>query len=177
MSITCTSGSKEVKMKVWLSGQMWIKRLLTLFQVECHPYLNQSKMIAFCKEKGIVVGAYAPFGRPGSRVDYIRHDVPSLLEDAKLREIASKRGQTVAQIILRYLVSNSNNIALCACSKQSNVGTGFLRILPSIFLDRTPQLCFVFTRSQVWISSRRPNILIQAFCDFIQYLLAIYMIT
>jgi diketogulonate reductase-like aldo/keto reductase len=62
-------------------------------------------MIAFCKERGIVVIAYAPFGRPGSKVDYIRHDVPSLLEDTKLQEIASKRGRTVAQIILRYLVS------------------------------------------------------------------------
>jgi aldehyde reductase len=79
-----------------------------LFQVECHPYLNQSKLIAFCKERGIVVTAYAPFGRPGSKVNYIRHDVPSLLEDPKLKEIAAKRGKTVAQVILRYLVSNSN---------------------------------------------------------------------
>jgi diketogulonate reductase-like aldo/keto reductase len=87
---------------------MGAKKLLMLFQVECHPYLNQSKLIAFCKEREIVVIAYAPFGRPGSKVNYIRHDVPSLLEDPKLQEIAAKRGKTVAQVILRYLVSGSN---------------------------------------------------------------------
>jgi len=55
-----------------------------------------------------VVTAYAPFGRPGSTVNYIRHDVPSLLEDQKLKEIALQHGKTVAQVILRYLVSIRN---------------------------------------------------------------------
>lgn len=73
-------------------------------QIECHPYLNQSKMISFCKERDIVVTAFAPFGRPGSTVGYIRHDVPSLLEDQKLKEIALQYGKTVAQVILRYLI-------------------------------------------------------------------------
>ncbi|XP_021917010.1 aldose reductase-like isoform X1 [Zootermopsis nevadensis] len=75
-------------------------------QVECHPYFNQSKMIAFCKERGIVVTAYAPFGRPGSTVNYIRHDVAPLLQDTKLQEIATKRDKTVAQVILRYLIQH-----------------------------------------------------------------------
>jgi hypothetical protein len=65
-------------------------------------------MIAFCKERGIVVTAYAPFGRPGGKVVYMRHDVPPLLQDSKLQEIATKHGKTVAQVILRYLVSTSN---------------------------------------------------------------------
>ena len=65
-------------------------------------------MISFCKERGIVVTAFAPFGRPGSTVGYIRHDVPSLLEDQKLKEIALQHGKTVAQVILRYLVSIRN---------------------------------------------------------------------
>jgi len=52
-----------------------------------------------------VVTAYAPFGRPGSTVDYIRHNVPSLLADQKVEEIALQHGKTVAQVILRYLVS------------------------------------------------------------------------
>jgi hypothetical protein len=65
-------------------------------------------MIAFCKQRGIVVTAYAPFGRPGSNVNYMRHDVPSLLEDQKLKEIAMKHGKTAAQVILRYLVSICN---------------------------------------------------------------------
>jgi diketogulonate reductase-like aldo/keto reductase len=74
-------------------------------------------MIAFCKERGIVVTAYAPFGRPGGKVFYMRHDVPPLLQDSKLQEIATKHGKTVAQVILRYLVSTSN---------KSLYSTGFM---------------------------------------------------
>ena len=67
-------------------------------------------MVSFCKERGIVVTAYAPFGRPGSTVPYIRQDVTSLLEDKKLKEIALQLGKTVAQVILRYLVSIRNTV-------------------------------------------------------------------
>ncbi|XP_069679203.1 1,5-anhydro-D-fructose reductase-like isoform X2 [Periplaneta americana] len=86
-------------------------------QIECHPYLNQSKLINFCKEREIVIMAYAPFGRPGSKVFYIRHDTPLLFEDPKLQGIASKHGKTVAQVILRYLIQHG----VVPIPKSSNI--------------------------------------------------------
>jgi aldehyde reductase len=71
-------------------------------QVECHPYLNQSKLIAFCKERRIVITAYCPLGSPNT---IAKAESPAPLKDPKLQEIAQKYGKSVAQIILRYLVS------------------------------------------------------------------------
>ncbi|ELR52017.1 Aldo-keto reductase family 1 member C4, partial [Bos mutus] len=36
--------------------------LLGNLRVECHPYLNQSKLLEFCKSKDILLIAYAPLG-------------------------------------------------------------------------------------------------------------------
>jgi aldehyde reductase len=91
-----------------------VKHQTVMFQIECHPYLNQCKLIAFCTHRDIAVTAYAPLGRPGSTVSYIRHDVPSLLEDRKLKEIALQHGKTVAQVILRYLVSIRGAVVLAS---------------------------------------------------------------
>jgi diketogulonate reductase-like aldo/keto reductase len=72
-------------------------------QVECHPYLTQSKLIAFCKERGIVVTAYCPLGSPNS---IAKEEFPAPLKDPKLQELATKYQKSVAQIILKYLVSS-----------------------------------------------------------------------
>jgi diketogulonate reductase-like aldo/keto reductase len=49
-----------------------------------------------------VVTAYSPLGSPNN---IAKADSPAPLKDPKLQEIAKKHGKTVAQIILRYLVS------------------------------------------------------------------------
>jgi aldehyde reductase len=66
--------------------------------------LNQTKLIDFCKKKGIVVTAYSPFGGPAS-IALAISDAPAPLKDPKIKELAEKRSKTPAQIILRYLVS------------------------------------------------------------------------
>lgn len=69
---------------------------LSVLQAECHPYLDQSTVLAFCRNAGLVFMAYCPLAR--GRV----------LGDAVLDAIAKAKGKTVAQIALRWLVQQGN---------------------------------------------------------------------
>ena len=64
-------------------------------QVESHPYLPETELLEFCKEKGIVLLAFAPLGH-GMK--------PGLLEDPVIAEIATRVGKTPAQVLLAWAV-------------------------------------------------------------------------
>lgn len=64
-------------------------------QVESHPYLPETELLQFCKEKGIVLLAFAPLGH-GMR--------PGLLEDPAISAIATRVGKTPAQVLLAWAV-------------------------------------------------------------------------
>ncbi|XP_049632269.1 aldo-keto reductase family 1 member C15-like isoform X4 [Suncus etruscus] len=70
-------------------------------QVECHPYLNQHKLLDFCKSKDIVLVAYSALG---SHRDprCVPKDSPYLLEDPVLKAIAKKYKRSPGQVALRY---------------------------------------------------------------------------
>ena len=70
--------------------------------MECHPYLNQSKLIEFCKFKDICMTAYSPLGSPDR--PWAKPTDPKLLEDEKLVELAKKKGKSPAQIAIRWQV-------------------------------------------------------------------------
>jgi diketogulonate reductase-like aldo/keto reductase len=72
-------------------------------QVECHLYLNQSKLLDFCQSKDIVLVAYGALGtqRPKRWVD---PSSPVLLNDPILCAMAKKHNQSSALIALRYLL-------------------------------------------------------------------------
>lgn len=59
-------------------------------------------MKAFVEENGMRMMGYSPLGS-GDRPWKTKED-PVLLEDPKLKEIASKYGKTVAHICIRYQV-------------------------------------------------------------------------
>ena len=64
-------------------------------QVESHPYLPETELLEYCKEKDIVFLAFAPLGH-GSR--------PGPLEDPVIMTIATRVGQTPAQVLLAWAV-------------------------------------------------------------------------
>jgi len=71
-------------------------------QVECHPYLNQGKLLNFCKQHGIALTAYCPLGskdRPWASADE-----PALLEHPDLIAIGAKYGKTSAHVLIRFQI-------------------------------------------------------------------------
>ncbi|MGH8622060.1 MAG: aldo/keto reductase [Burkholderiales bacterium] len=69
---------------------------LVTLQAEYHPYLDQSKVLAFCRKAGLVLTAYCPLGRG------------RLFKDPVIAEIARAKDRTVAQVALRWLVQQGN---------------------------------------------------------------------
>ena len=61
-------------------------------QIECHPYLDQSKVIAACGRHGMAVTAYSPIARSGATTDKL------------LARIGAGHGKTAVQVCLRFLV-------------------------------------------------------------------------
>ncbi len=63
-------------------------------QIECHPYLDQSKVIAACRAHDMAVVAYSPIAKGNT------------MDDAALARIGKAHGKTPAQVSLRYLIQN-----------------------------------------------------------------------
>jgi diketogulonate reductase-like aldo/keto reductase len=61
-------------------------------QIECHPFLDQSKVIAACRRQQLAVVAYSPIARGRAR------------DNEVLARIGAAHGKSAAQISLRFLV-------------------------------------------------------------------------
>jgi alcohol dehydrogenase (NADP+) len=77
-------------------------------QVESHPYLPETELLEFCKEKGIVLLAFAPLGH-GMR--------PGPLEDPVILSIAARVEKTPAQVLLAWAVQRGT--ALLSTTKTA----------------------------------------------------------
>ena len=60
-------------------------------QVECHPFLDQDKVIAACKKHGMAMVAYSPIARGAANGNKV------------LERIGQVHGKTAAQVCLRWL--------------------------------------------------------------------------
>jgi alcohol dehydrogenase (NADP+) len=74
-------------------------------QIECHPYLQQNDLLAYCRSQGILVTAYSPLGS-GDRPDaFKKTDEPSLLVHPLILEIAAKHSLTPAQVLIAWAIN------------------------------------------------------------------------
>jgi 2,5-diketo-D-gluconate reductase B len=64
-------------------------------QFECHPFLDQSKLIAACRQHAMAVVAYSPIAKGRVR------------DDETLARIGAAHKRTAAQICLRFLVQQN----------------------------------------------------------------------
>jgi alcohol dehydrogenase (NADP+) len=77
-------------------------------QVEAHPYLPQTELLEFCREKDLVLLAFAPLGH-GIR--------PGPLEDPVISAIAERVRITPAQVLLAWAVQRGT--ALLTTSRNT----------------------------------------------------------
>jgi 2,5-diketo-D-gluconate reductase B len=82
---------------------------LVTLQVECHPYLDQSKVIAACRERGLVLTAYCPLARGRIKGDPV------------LSDIGQRYGKTGAQVALRWLMQQDIIAAIPRSSNATRV--------------------------------------------------------
>jgi len=85
---------------------------LAALQAEYHPFLDQSKLLAAVRQHKLVFIAYCPLARG------------RLFGDSVLAEIAEKRGRSIAQIALRWLLQQ-NVAAIPFSSKPQRIADNF----------------------------------------------------
>jgi diketogulonate reductase-like aldo/keto reductase len=78
-------------------------------QVEHHPYLDQTRLLAACRRHGLSMTSYSPIGRG------------ALLRDSVLVEIAHHKDRTAAQIVLRWHLQQPGNIAIPRSSNAARI--------------------------------------------------------
>jgi len=79
-------------------------------QVESHPFLQQTNLLSFAKEKGIFLTGYCPLGsadRPAAR---ILGSEPKLFQNEIILEIAQEKGVSPAQIMLAWAINRGASV-------------------------------------------------------------------
>ena len=82
---------------------------LVTLQAEYHPYLDQSKVLQYCRSKELIFTAYCPLARG------------RLFNDPVLRDIAEKKGRSIAQVALRWLMQQGNIAAIPRSSNPKHI--------------------------------------------------------
>ena len=97
-----------------------------VIQVEAHPYLPETELLEYCKDRGIVFLAFAPLGH-GAR--------PGPLEDPVITAIAARVGQTPAQVLLAWAVQRGTALLTTPRSAERARENFNIASLPDDALD------------------------------------------
>lgn len=76
-------------------------------QVEFHPLLDQSRLLAAAKDVGVALSAYSPLARGKA------------MQPAVIQDIATKRGKAASAIVLRWIMQHGV-IAIPMTTKREN---------------------------------------------------------
>jgi len=95
-------------------------------QVESHPYLPQTELLEFCRQKGIVLLAFAPLGH-GIR--------PGPLEDPAVLAIARQTSRTPAQVLLAWAIQRGTAVLTTAKTLERARENYDITELPDISVD------------------------------------------
>ena len=71
-------------------------------QIELHPYLQQTAMLEYCRQHGILLTAYSPLGSGDRPKALKKSDEPVLLDNPVVAEIAAKHKITPGQALLAW---------------------------------------------------------------------------
>ena len=97
-----------------------IRAPVASLQVEYHPFLDQSPMLAYLRQRKIPLTAYAPLAQGRAA------------EDETLKRIADKHGLSAAQVAIAWLLDQDGVIAIPKAqrpeSQQSNLDALSLRL-------------------------------------------------
>ena len=86
---------------------------ISSLQVEYHPYLDQSKLLAAVRRLNLPMTAYCPLGRG------------LLIDDPTVAEIARAKGKTVAQVVLRWHLQQPNVVPIPRSSNAARQAENF----------------------------------------------------
>ena len=93
---------------------------IAALQVEYHPFLDQSEMLAYVRERGIALTAYAPLAQ--GRVT----------QNEVLQRIGEKYGVSAAQVAIAWLLGQDGVVAIPKAqrptSQQANLGALRIRL-------------------------------------------------
>jgi diketogulonate reductase-like aldo/keto reductase len=82
---------------------------LVALQAEYHPYLDQSKLLQACRQRGLIYIAYCPLARG------------RIFSDPVLAEIARAKGKSIAQVALRWLLQKDGVAAIPRSSNAERI--------------------------------------------------------
>lgn len=83
-----------------------------LNQVECHPYLQQKELKAFCRKHNIYIESWSPLAKG------------RLLGDKTIQKIANRYSKTPAQVVLRWHIQE-NSIVIPKSITPSRIRENF----------------------------------------------------